>query len=426
MRGQALVVGGGPSGLIAARQLALRGVQPLVLEAGSELGGALACTLVNNEPVERFYHHLLPADLQAVQLLRELELIDRLRWLPGNTALWDGRELYPLSGPLDLLRLPLLEPGQRLAALIGMLRARFEPPRQLLDRPLEQWVPLRLGPGAWKCLWRPLLEKRLGKNAGQLPASWLAWRLARRSSGGARLFGRYGVLDQGCDALVQRLAAHIKHLGGELRCAHPVTHICRIPHGWRAEGHWGRAEAESLVLALPPAALAAIKGDLPQRLRNAVASVPTLAAAVALVEAQEPFIGRYWTNSIDPQTLACGVVEHSALVGAARYGGTHLAYVPYYAQPDDRHLALPDEQLAKRLCDDLLRICPARPRITGARLFRQSQAHALRDAAFVRAIPELSRNFDGLVWASDALAWPDDRGLDACVIAAHTAVTALG
>ena len=56
MSERAVVVGGGISGLAAARSLALRGYRVTLIEAQDQPGGLASGVEIDGQPIERSYH----------------------------------------------------------------------------------------------------------------------------------------------------------------------------------------------------------------------------------------------------------------------------------------------------------------------------------------------------------------------------------
>ena len=118
------IVGGGFSGLAAAYELSLRGYQTTILESDSQVGGLAAGFEVDGTRIERFYHHWFTNDHHVCGLVRELGMEDRLVFKPTRTGMYFANQLYRLSSPLDLLRLPVLSVADRLRLGLTLLRAR--------------------------------------------------------------------------------------------------------------------------------------------------------------------------------------------------------------------------------------------------------------------------------------------------------------
>lgn len=133
-----VVVGGGISGLVAARELAGTGAHVTVLEAGPRLGGQVRTVPFAGCQVDVGAEALHAAAPQVGQIIADLgleHLVEAAR--PGSAWIWTARGLRPLpagvgpSGPTRLgpvLRSNVLSPR-------GLARAAMEPllPRTSVD-----------------------------------------------------------------------------------------------------------------------------------------------------------------------------------------------------------------------------------------------------------------------------------------------------
>ena len=130
-----LVVGGGISGLVAARDLAQAGVAVTLVEAGPRLGGKIATERIDGFVVEAGPDSFLATRPAAVELCRELGLRDRLIGTTEPRAVFvqhRGR-LLPLPEGLALvlptrlrpfLTSPLFSPREKLRMGLDLLLPR--------------------------------------------------------------------------------------------------------------------------------------------------------------------------------------------------------------------------------------------------------------------------------------------------------------
>ena len=150
-----VIIGAGVAGLAAAYDLAGRGHEVDVVEAGPVIGGQVRTFEVGGGRLESFYHHLFLSDTEIVALLGELGLGDELQWIDSNVGLHAGGKAYPFVGPVDLLRFDQVSLITRvrlgLAAL--WLRRQTDWHRRLHFCAMS----LLLGPGFGRLLPMPLL-----------------------------------------------------------------------------------------------------------------------------------------------------------------------------------------------------------------------------------------------------------------------------
>ena len=65
----AIIIGGGITGLSAAYYLSKHGQKVLVIEKADEAGGLLSSHTIHGYKIEKFYHHILPGEDIILQFL---------------------------------------------------------------------------------------------------------------------------------------------------------------------------------------------------------------------------------------------------------------------------------------------------------------------------------------------------------------------
>ena len=101
----AVVVGGGFTGLAAAFEMAKAGLSVTILEAEADIGGLAAAFDVGGEKLDRFYHHWFTNDLAVMDLIRELGLTERVVVNPTNTGVYYAQQLLPALDALGSAQL---------------------------------------------------------------------------------------------------------------------------------------------------------------------------------------------------------------------------------------------------------------------------------------------------------------------------------
>ena len=101
-------------GLAAAYHALKRGHEVTVLEAAREVGGMAAHFDLGGLSIERFYHFVCKSDHATFDLLAELGLGDKMRWVPTSMGYFIDGKLYPWGDPVSLLTFPKLSPIEKL------------------------------------------------------------------------------------------------------------------------------------------------------------------------------------------------------------------------------------------------------------------------------------------------------------------------
>jgi len=214
-RRRVVVIGAGFSGLAAAYELCLNGVEVCVLEAEKEAGGLASTFDVGGNKLERFYHHWFTSDVVIQQLAEELGTSDRVVLRPTQTGMYYARTLHRLSTPLDLLRFKPLRFLDRLRLGKLVLAARRIKNWEALEHlTVEEWVVQVAGREVYRVAWEPLLRAKFGPHAPEVSAVGLWSKLklrggSRQGDGREQLAyyrGGFGAL---AEALVDRIKPHM-------------------------------------------------------------------------------------------------------------------------------------------------------------------------------------------------------------------------
>ncbi|HEY5787589.1 MAG TPA: protoporphyrinogen oxidase [Microlunatus sp.] len=294
-----VVVGGGVSGLAAARRLSLEGLSVLVLEGAPRLGGKIARVRLGHLEVDGGAESVLVRRPEAPTLVHELGLHDLLVHPTGAKprVYVDGRavELPPsaMGVPSDLDALAgLLSPA-------GLTRARQEPSRPA--PPLTDDVSIgllldeRFGPEVTDRLLEPLLGGVYAGQSRRLSFQAVSGALFAQARGGGALSGHaaqlrrpgdgpvFGGLDGGIVALVETLVRSLTVRGVQVRTSTTVRELTPTTDGFRLTVGPVRdpqqITARSVVLATPAAATGRLLAGLVDSAER-LASIPYASMAV--------------------------------------------------------------------------------------------------------------------------------------------------
>src|SRR5687767_594530 len=98
----AIIIGGGITGLGAAYRLGKAGRRVLLLERADSLGGLAGCYVFPEFSIERYYHHEFFDDAAFFQAVRELGLDAEIVTGKSSVGYLVGGKIYPLDTPADI------------------------------------------------------------------------------------------------------------------------------------------------------------------------------------------------------------------------------------------------------------------------------------------------------------------------------------
>ena len=287
-----VVVGGGVTGLAAARQLARAGAEVTVLEQSPRWGGLLDQTVIEDVALDTGAESVLARRPEATALIADLGLqTEQVHPTSAKPALLVGGRLVAM--PPSLQGVPVDVPA--LADLLdpdALDHAAGEPERPAPplagDVAIGAYVDERFGPQVTDRLLEPLLGGVYAGRARELSFAAVAPDLyARARTGGSLLeHARAGLrpssgpvfagLVGGVSSLVAALRADLESRGVELRTGTTVRRLDRTGGSWRLT--CGLASAPTTVLA--DAVLLAVPAGPAGRLTTAL--LPSAAAYAAI------------------------------------------------------------------------------------------------------------------------------------------------
>jgi protoporphyrinogen/coproporphyrinogen III oxidase len=305
-RPDAVVVGAGVAGLVAARDLAAGGLSVLVLEGSPLVGGKLRLAPIAGVEVDVGAESMLARRPEAVGLAAELG-IDLVHPASGSAQLWTRGALRPL--PRTLLGVPLDLDGLEASGVLsdeGLERARHETVRPLgeEDVSVADLLGSRLGLEVVERLAEPLLAGVYAGHASNLSAyAAMPQVVSLLREHGSLLTAAAGVppasqepvfagIDGGLGRLPWLLAAGA---GIEVRTSATVRELTRSGAGYRLTLGPTRAaehvETDLVVLATPAAPTARLLADVAPEAAGELAGLEYASMAIVTMAVRDLEVG---------------------------------------------------------------------------------------------------------------------------------------
>lgn len=390
----AVVVGGGISGLIAARELALAGTAVTVLEAGEAWGGCVGSHVVAGLTLDSGAESFATRSTAVADLARELGLGGQIV-SPHPGGAWvqlpDGPQELPKTGILGIPANPWDPEVRRSLGFAGALRASF-----------DRWLPASAGTSSEVTSVAALVRARMGKRVldrlvapvvggvhsadpglldvdmvapglrsgirkhGSLAAAVAAQRKAARGSGAgpAKAGSAVAGLQGGMSTLVTALVEDLRDRGAELLSGKRVVSVTKTGNGWRVAAGESTYDAGRLVVALDgPSAVGLLEKALPELSALRPAPGPLVSLVTIVVDLPE-LDGRPRGTGIlvAPQTV--GIRAKALTHATAKWDwlaeeagpGTHVLRMSYGRSEDIDGVtvdpAMDDEELLTAALDD--------------------------------------------------------------------------
>ncbi len=415
------IVGGGFTGLTAAYELAQAGYRVTVLEKDAELGGLAGSFQVGDQTLEKFYHHWFTNDAHIMELVKRLDVEDRILIRQSRTGMYYAHNFFKLSSPSDVLRFTPLPFIDRLRLGLGVLKARRVTDwKQLESVTAKEWLVDMFGRKPYEVVWEPLLMGKFGDVFPEISAVWfwnkLKLRGGSRGKGGAENLAYYR---GGFAALAERVAEEVRKLGGEIRTNTEVTSL-EVRNGQLRQVNTtrGPVEADAAILTTPlPLAANLLEpvtsGAYAAKLRR----IRYLSNVCLVLELDRSLSDLYWMNVNDPSFPFVAIIEHTNFEPVSTYGGRHIVYLSKYLPRTEKLFQMSDAELVEFSIAAIQRMFPAFSRdwMKAYHVWRADYSQPIIERNYGSLIPDVQTPIPNVFLSTMAQVYPEDRGTNYAV-----------
>lgn len=412
MKERIAVLGAGPMGLAVAYQLIKDGYCPVVYEADDRVGGMTAAFDFSGLTIERYYHFHCISDKAFLEILRELSIENKMRWVETKMGYWFLCRIQPWGNPIALLRFKGLSLFAKirygLHAFLSTKRNNWQP----LDKlDAVSWIKKWVGKEAYEILWRRLFEYKFYDYTSNLSAAWIWSRIRRVGRSRYNLFReKLGYLEGGSETLLKAMVNAIKEGGGEIHLRSAIREVV-IENG-KVQGVKVGEELcvfDKVISTIPLPYVAGVMPNLPKDILNQFQSIKNVAVVCVIVKLKKSVTENFWLNVNDPEMDIPGLVEYTNL----RPLDHHIVYVPFYMPKEHPKFLESDEifihkvkaylkKINSTLCeDDFIDI----------RANRYRHAQPVCEPRFLDSLPPVKLPVEGLWVADTSYYYPEDRGI---------------
>jgi protoporphyrinogen oxidase len=423
----AILVGGGITGLGAAYRLGRAGKRVLLLERAESLGGLAGCYVLPGFAIERYYHHEFFDDAAFFQAVDELGLREEIVVGSSSVGYLLGGKVYALDTPADILRFkPLGLLGvARLALLVARIRT-IRDPEQYDSLPLRPWVEKIAGRKVYQTFFAPLLRAKFGALAEQISAAWFIARIKLRSNRGVE-GEKLVYMKNGFQSLHNALIREVDKLV-EIRTGAEVERI--VLEEGRAAGVvvGGKTErAGAVVSTVAPQLAAKMLPDAPAAFLEKLGRVEYQGTICMLLALKRQLSSIYWMNIGDADVPFGLMLEHNNLYDNPAYGH-RLVYLANYIQGADEPLwHKSDEQIFQLYLGGLSKLFGVTAEeVAWWKLSRTLYSAPLYRVGFLRDKLPLATEVPGLYTAGMFNSYPERSINDSLRLGFETAGLILG
>jgi protoporphyrinogen oxidase len=355
-----------------AHRLAQHGHRVTLFERAEHLGGLAGAWSLGDVVWDRHYHVTLLSDSFTRSLLTELGLEHEIEWVQTRTG------------------------------FTIIYAARVKNWKRLEKIPVADWLRRWSGKKTLDRIWLPLLRAKLGESYKQTSAAFIWATIARmyaaRRSGLKREM--FGYVPGGYARILDAYQTLLNDEGVYLMLG---TDVRRVGAGDAEEitvetAGGTRIGFDRVVLTVAAPVAAKLCPELSEEERLRLQEIQYQGIVCASVLLKRPLAGFYVTNITDSWVPYTAVIEMSALVDHAQFGGHTLAYLPKYLSSDDPSFSTTDEEWERSFLGALSKMYPglSADDVISFRVSRERYVHALPTIGYSQRLPKKQTSLRGL------------------------------
>jgi protoporphyrinogen oxidase len=413
----AVIVGGGFTGLTSAYLLAKQGYKVRVIESDSSAGG-LAGTFefADGVKLEKFYHHWFNNDVYVPELVKELGMEGDVVTLPTKTSMYFNGRFWKLSSPLDLLKFTALSLVDRIRLGLVVLKVRnIKDWKSIEHLSAREWLESICGKNVYNLVWAPLINSKFSVFSESVNAVWMWKKLVLRGStrnkkGGEELAYFKGGFGRLADAMVLEIVKN----GGQVGLNESVTSVNtdgnRIISVETTNGPVvGR---QFLFTPAFPIIANIFQNSGYKGWNDQLRRVKYLGNMCLVLRLKRSLSDTYWLNVNDPGFPFVGVIEHTNFDAPKNYKDSHIVYLSRYLAIEDPVWEYKDDAYLEFAFTHLKRMFPEMDKswVIEYRIWRSEFAQPVTERNYSKYVPANSTPFSNGFVATMAQIYPEDRG----------------
>ena len=385
---------------------------------------------INGGRAEYFYHHHFKDDVEFKWLLRELGIENKLKFYPTKMGFYRSGKLFQFNGIADLLKFSPMSFFDKIRfGLVSIYLSVFCDWKKCESMPALAWLRQHSGRTACASVWEPMLKIKFGDYFERVPLSWLVGRLRQRLHSRSAGQETLGYVTGSLSELLAAIEAKLGAMDVEIKTNAPVEEIIyenKRVKGVRAKGDF--FYADEVLFTTPTTILAPLVKEHDAAYGEALSKLEYFGALCVVVETSRALSDIYWTNVADADFPFGGVIEHTNIVPAQAFKGSHVTYLSRYFELSNKIAKQSDAEIAKEFLAALQKMFPTlrNDEIKSVKCFRSSTAAPVCDLDFSKKLPRYDTPLTGLYVASMPQLYPDERSCNNCVRLAAGALARMG
>ena len=346
------IIGGGPMGLAAGYYAIKKGYSVDIYEKDEVLGGMSASFDFGGDIIEKYYHFFCKTDFPLFELLKELNIYNKLRWKHTTMGFYYKGKLQPFGDPISLLKFDGLDIISKIRyGFLAFYSIKLKDWTHLDNKYAIDWIKSIIGEKGYSVLWDKLFSLKFYQYQNDISAAWIWNRIKRVGLSRENAFKEIlGYVEGGVKTIIDALANYLKEHGANIYLNKGVDKIIIENNALKGIGIKDETiKYDKVISTVPINILSHIITD--QNTANKYKDFTYLDVMCVVIKLRKPFSKHFWININDEEIKIPGIINYTALREDIK---SHIVYIPFYL-PKDHELLQKDENFIKDLCKSYLK-----------------------------------------------------------------------
>ena len=417
-----IIIGAGIGGLYSGYKLIDEFDEVLIIDKGKEVGGLARSVQYKNDYIEKFYHYYGPETPFIFELLKELNLDDKIVWSTVKRGSYIVDKFHPMEKPFDLLKFSKIPFFSRIKLGLMVLLTRFFIKWEKIDHLTSKDFLLKmLDQKTYDVLWKPLFDLKFKEYQDQIPAPFLWSRLKIQTEKIAYIKG-------GLNDCINILENKFLNKNGKILLGTQVESIETKENkvtGVKLDDN--KFIEASCVLTTVPTPILNKLCKFNGIEKELIQEKEWMGVVCAVLLLKKEFSNFMWLNVISKDIPFVGVIDYTLLNPEYKADDCNIVYVPDYVSTSHEHFLMEDDLFLQKVYLNLKKINPEFDEswVSNAFVSKAPYAQNISFTGFGKRIIPINSNINGLYINDWSQFYPWDRGLSNSIKIAKQAINVI-
>lgn len=406
------IIGAGAMGLASAYELLKKGHQVDIYERDDRIGGMSASFDFDGLKIERYYHFVCAPDYTLFDMLKELDIYDKLKWTDTKMGFFYEGTLYKWGNPFYVLGFPKADFISKMRYGLHLFLSSKRKNWQDLDNvQAVDWIRNFVGNKAYNIFWKPLFDLKFYENTSNISAAWIWTRLKRVAESRKSLFQeRMGYIEGGSETLLNELLVRIQQMGGHCYLKQSVDQVTVSNNkvtGVKIDGK--EIQYDHVISTVPLPFVPDLIPDFSVETKEKIQSIDNIGVVCVILKLKQALTENFWMNINDSRMEIPGMIEYSNL----NLLDEKILYVPFYLHKDHPKYQQSNATFLEKVIQYARMVNPnfSEDWILASTVSRYQYAQPVCPPGFLEKLPPMKTEIEGLYMADTSYYYPEDRSI---------------